>query len=64
MESLRFMVLLTGSEQAQKLYRRELGMTILDGNEVNLTCMGRRREKIAEARDASSTGGASGAERG
>jgi hypothetical protein len=52
MPNLRFMILLTGSEQAQKLYRRELGMGLLDGQEQKLTCMGARREKIAEAREA------------
>jgi GNAT superfamily N-acetyltransferase len=46
---LRFMVLLTGSEQAQQLYRRELGMSVLDGRETPLACMGARKEKLAEA---------------
>jgi hypothetical protein len=49
MNDLRFMVLLTGSEQAQRLYRRELGMDILDGCAISLTCMGARKEKLAEA---------------
>jgi ribosomal protein S18 acetylase RimI-like enzyme len=49
MEDLRLMVLLTGNEQAQKLYRRELGMQKLDGEEVPLVCMGARRSKLAEA---------------
>ena len=49
MKDLRFMVLLTGSEQARKLYRREFGMSVLDGQEQKLTCMGARREKLAEA---------------
>jgi ribosomal protein S18 acetylase RimI-like enzyme len=49
MENLRWMVLLTGSEQAQALYRRELGMTKLDGVEEGLVCMGSRRAKLAEA---------------
>ena len=49
MEDLRFVVLLTGSEQAQKLYRRELGMQKLDGTEGSLACMGARRTKLAEA---------------
>jgi GNAT superfamily N-acetyltransferase len=49
MEDLRFMVLLTGSEQAQELYRRELGMQKLDGGEQPLVCMGARRTKLAEA---------------
>jgi ribosomal protein S18 acetylase RimI-like enzyme len=49
MENLRFMVLLTGSEQAQALYRRELGMAKLDGVEEGLVCMGARRAKLAEA---------------
>ena len=55
MEDLRFMVLLTGSEQAQKLYRRELGMQKLDGAEEALVCMGARRTKLAEARAATSS---------
>jgi GNAT superfamily N-acetyltransferase len=49
MENLRFMVLLTGSEQAQALYRRELGMAKLDGVEEGLVCMGARRAKLSEA---------------
>ncbi|KAH6865429.1 acetyltransferase [Alternaria rosae] len=49
MENLRFMVLLTGSEQAQALYRRELGMAKLDGVEEGLVCMGARRAKLTEA---------------
>lgn len=49
MNDLRFMVLLTGSEQAQQLYRRELGMSVLDGREMPLACMGARKEKLAEA---------------
>lgn len=49
MPHLRFMVLLTGSEQAQALYRRELGMSLLNGHEQKLTCMGARSEKLAEA---------------
>ena len=52
MEYLRFMVLLTGSEQAQALYRRELGMAKLDGVEVGLTCMGARRTGLAAAASA------------
>jgi hypothetical protein len=47
--ALRFMVLLTGSDKAQRLYRRELGMSVLDGNEMPLACMGARKEKLAEA---------------
>jgi ribosomal protein S18 acetylase RimI-like enzyme len=49
MPALRFMVLLTGSEKAQRLYRRELGMGVLDGNDMPLVCMGARKEKLAEA---------------
>ncbi|KAH7070102.1 acetyltransferase [Paraphoma chrysanthemicola] len=49
MKDLRFMVLLTASEQAQNLYRRELGMSLLDGREQPLTCMGARSSKLAEA---------------
>ncbi|KAG9187143.1 hypothetical protein G6011_05014 [Alternaria panax] len=48
MENLRWMVLLTGSEQAQALYRTELGMAKLDGVEEGLVCMGSRRAKLAE----------------
>ncbi|KAI4676948.1 uncharacterized protein J4E84_009248 [Alternaria hordeiaustralica] len=49
MENLRWMVLLTGGEQAQALYRKELGMTKLDGVEEGLVCMGARRAKLTEA---------------
>ena len=49
MPDLRFMVLLTGSEQAQKLYRRELGMRVLDGEDAPLTCMGARKAQLADA---------------
>lgn len=48
MPALRFMVLLTGSEQAQKLYRKELGMQLLDGREAPLTCMGARKAALAD----------------
>lgn len=46
---LRFLVLLTGNEQAQQLYRREFGMQNLDGKEEALVCMGARRAKIVQA---------------
>lgn len=49
---LRFMVLLTGSEQAQQLYRRECGMERF-GDEHALAAMGARRTKLAEAAAAS-----------
>lgn len=49
MPDLRFMVLLTGSAQAQELYRKELGMGLLDGRETKLACMGARSENLAEA---------------
>ncbi|KAL6153727.1 hypothetical protein ACJQWK_01533 [Exserohilum turcicum] len=50
MENLRFMVLLTASEQAQALYRRELGMAKLNGVEVEgLTSMGARRGQLCQA---------------
>ncbi|KAF2847490.1 hypothetical protein T440DRAFT_491928 [Plenodomus tracheiphilus IPT5] len=49
MPDLRFMQLLTGSEQAQQLYRRELGMQKIDGNEEALVCMGARKARLAEA---------------
>lgn len=49
---LRFMVLMTGSEQAQQLYRRELGMQKIDGNEEALVCMGARKAKIAQVAEA------------
>ena len=52
LEHLRFMVLLTGNEQAQALYRRELGMMRLDGAEVGLTCMGAQRTALAAAASA------------
>jgi ribosomal protein S18 acetylase RimI-like enzyme len=54
MQDLRFMVLMTGNEQAEKLYRRELGMSKVDGVEERLVCMGARRVKLAEAAAASS----------
>ena len=49
---LRFMLLLTGSEQAQQLYRRECGMEKF-GDEHTLVAMGARRAKLAEAAAAS-----------
>jgi GNAT superfamily N-acetyltransferase len=49
MKDLRFMVLLTGSEQARDLYRREFGMLVLNGDELPLTALGARREKLTEA---------------
>ncbi|KAJ4321395.1 hypothetical protein N0V94_002932 [Neodidymelliopsis sp. IMI 364377] len=49
---LRFMLLLTGSEQAQQLYRRECGMERF-GDEHALAAMGARRAKLAEAAAAS-----------
>lgn len=49
---LRFMLLLTGSEQAQQLYRRECGMERF-GDEHALIAMGARRTKLAEAAAAS-----------
>ncbi|KAF1941723.1 hypothetical protein EJ02DRAFT_193881 [Clathrospora elynae] len=55
MEQLRFMVLLTGSEEAQKLYRQELGMQKLDSAEEPLVCMGVRRGKLADAAASSNT---------
>ena len=49
---LRFMLLLTGSEQAQQLYRRECGMERF-GDEHALAAMGARRTKLSEAAAAS-----------
>lgn len=49
MPDLRFMVLLTGSEQAQQLYRKEFGMKKLDGVEQPLVCMGGRFPGLTEA---------------
>ncbi|KAH8711931.1 acetyltransferase [Phaeosphaeriaceae sp. PMI808] len=49
MQNLRFLVLLTNSEQARNLYRKELGMSLLDGQEQALACMGARHTKLAEA---------------
>jgi GNAT superfamily N-acetyltransferase len=46
---LRFLILLAGTEQAQNLYRRELGMSLLDGREHKLSCMGARASQLAEA---------------
>ncbi|CAA9966180.1 Acetyltransferase [Pyrenophora teres f. maculata] len=47
MENLRFMVLLTANDQARALYRRELGMTKLDGVEEGLVCMGARKANLS-----------------
>lgn len=55
MKDLRFLILLTGSEQAQKLYRREFGMKVLDGRDHALTCMGARRGNLADAAAADKT---------
>lgn len=52
MPELRFMLLLTGSEQAQQLYRRECEMERF-GDEHALVAMGARRAKLAEAAAAS-----------
>lgn len=46
---LRRMVLLTGTEKIQQLYRNELGMSLLDGRESHLACMGASRENLADA---------------
>lgn len=52
---LRFMLLLTGSEQAQQLYRRECGMERL-GDEHPLVAMGARRTALETCtRDAKET---------
>lgn len=45
MPELRFMLLLTGSEQAQQLYRRECGMERF-GDEHALAAMGARRAAL------------------
>ncbi|KAF9697626.1 hypothetical protein EKO04_004317 [Ascochyta lentis] len=52
MPELRFLLLLTGSEQAQQLYRRECGMEKF-GDEHALVAMGARRTKLADAAAAS-----------
>ncbi|KAF1911252.1 hypothetical protein BDU57DRAFT_533616 [Ampelomyces quisqualis] len=49
MNDLRRMVLLTGSERIQELYREELGMSLLDGRESHLACMGASAENLANA---------------
>jgi GNAT superfamily N-acetyltransferase len=56
MKDLRFMVLLTGSEQARNLYRREFGMAVLDGHELALSAMGARLPVLAEAASVQRTG--------
>jgi GNAT superfamily N-acetyltransferase len=61
MKHLRFMVLLTGSEQAQNLYRRELGMAVLDGDEVALSAMGARLPALTEAASVQRTADGRGA---
>jgi ribosomal protein S18 acetylase RimI-like enzyme len=45
---LRFLVLLTGSAEAQALYRRELGMGVF-GDDERLCAMGARRAGLAAA---------------
>lgn len=45
MSELRFMLLLTASEQAQQLYRRECGMELF-GDEHALAAMGARRPAL------------------
>ena len=56
MPNLRFMLLLTGTEKAQKLYREELGMQTLGGNDQSLVCMAARRTKLADASAAGTSG--------
>ncbi|KAI8931529.1 hypothetical protein NX059_011186 [Plenodomus lindquistii] len=53
MPHLRFLQLLTGSEQAQQLYRKEFGMQKIDGKEEALVCMGARKARLAEAAESS-----------
>ncbi|KAH9876443.1 hypothetical protein J1614_003574 [Plenodomus biglobosus] len=53
MPHLRFMQLLTGSEQAQQLYRKQLGMQKMDGREEALVCMGACKARLAEAAESS-----------
>lgn len=48
MSDLRFMVLLTGSQQAEAFYRRELGMQVF-GRELQLSAMGARKPALEEA---------------
>ncbi|KAF1850367.1 acetyltransferase [Cucurbitaria berberidis CBS 394.84] len=52
MPALRSLVLLTGSEQAAKLYRKELGMQLLEEEDTALTCMRARRATLADAASA------------
>lgn len=49
---LRFFILLTGSEQAQRMYKRELGMEVMGTGET-LVAMGARKAKLQEAAAAS-----------
>jgi GNAT superfamily N-acetyltransferase len=51
MKNLRFMVLLTGSEQARNLYRKEFGMAVMDGHELALSAMGAQLPELAKAAD-------------
>ncbi|KAF2123558.1 acetyltransferase [Dothidotthia symphoricarpi CBS 119687] len=53
---LRYMVLLTGSPQAQDLYRRELGATVFNSKEENLAAMGARKTGLADAASGSGNG--------
>ncbi len=54
--NLRFMMLVTSGKKAQQLYRKELGMSLVDGQEQPLTCMGARTPKLAEAAAAGPSG--------
>ena len=60
MPELRWMILLTGSEQAEKLYRRELGMVVM-GKEEKLSPMGARKAQLRSAAEATVRGGPSAA---
>jgi GNAT superfamily N-acetyltransferase len=47
---LRFMLLLTGSEHAEQMYRRELGMEVLERHTGGgLAAMGARKEHLSKA---------------
>ena len=49
MEDLRWMMLLTGSEHAERLYQREFGMSRLGQPESGLIVMGARRPQLQAA---------------
>jgi len=56
MSDLRFMVLQTGSSQAQDLFPRDLGMTLFNSSEDSLAAMEAWKAKLADAASVSGNG--------